>query len=301
MAHGGTIFLDEIGEMSLRMQALLLRFLENGEIQRVGADRVQARVDVRVITATNRNLEAEVAAGRFREDLYFRLNVIRVCVPALRERVDDVPLLVQHFLDIFSREHGRSSFQMTPAAVAALMKHRWPGNIRELKNVVERVVLKTSGPTIDVTDLPADIRPPRSASDMPASVGLADTAQPQVATTLMARMIEEGESFWSVIYPAFMSRDLTRADLRMVIALGLRETRGNYRTLIELFRMAPADYKRFLGFLRKHDCHLAFQPFRSATPLAISDSRGDASARGFLGAAVADRAASPSDIFRTVA
>jgi transcriptional regulator with GAF, ATPase, and Fis domain len=300
-APNGTVFLDEVGEMTTRMQALLLRFLETGEIQRVGADRVQARVDVRVITATNRNLEAEVAAGRFREDLYFRLNVIRVCVPALRDRLEDVPLLVQHFLQIFTREHGRGPFQLAPAAMDALMAHRWPGNIRELKNVVERVVLKASGPTIDVTDLTTDVLPPRTAST-PADERLADRTQPQVATTLMARMIEEGESFWSAIYPAFMRRDLTRADLRTLIALGLRETRGNYRTLIELFHMAPGDYKRFLGFLRKHDCHLPFQSFRALPESASTSPSGhDAPARAFLGAALAEEAAAAADTCRTVA
>jgi DNA-binding NtrC family response regulator len=295
-APKGTVFLDEVGEMTPKMQAMLLRFLETGEIQRVGADRIHTRVDVRVVTATNRNLEEEVAAGRFREDLFYRLNVIRVRVPALRDRLEDVPLLMQHFLQLFCREHNRGPFQLAPAAVDALMAHNWPGNIRELKNVVERVVLKAGGPTIHVADLPADVLPQRTVSSMPATVRGPEGTQPQVATTLMPRMTEDGESFWSAVYPAFMSRDLTRADLRTLIAMGLQETRGNYRTLIELFGMAPTDYKRFLGFLRKHDCHLPFQRFRSLPTSAT------ASAGVFLGAAFADPAtASSSDTFRTVA
>jgi DNA-binding NtrC family response regulator len=302
-ARKGTAFLDEVGEMTPRMQALLLRFLETGEIQRVGADRVHTCVNVRIISATNRNLEDEVAAGRFREDLYFRLNVIRVCVPALRDRLEDVPLLIQHFLHLLAREHNRGPLQLAPAALDALMAHRWPGNIRELKNVVERVVIKASGPTIDLADLPADVLQQRTVSSVRAGMRPADGTQNAVATGLLARMMEEGESFWSAVYPAFMSRDLTRADVRTVIALGLRETRGNYRTLIELFRMPSADYKRFLGFLRKHDCQLPFKPFRSLSDMERPEpSRSNASTRAVFGTPLPDQAkTSSSDPFRTVA
>jgi transcriptional regulator with GAF, ATPase, and Fis domain len=297
-APRGTVFLDEVGEMTTRMQALLLRFLETGEIQRIGADRVQPRVDVRVITATNRNLEQEVAAGRFREDLYFRLNVIRVHVPPLRDRLDDVPLLAQYFLDLLRREHRRGPLQFAPAALNALMAHRWPGNIRELKNVVERVVLKANGQTIEVADLPPDVLPRRTVSTIPADLREADPSPESIATTLMARMID-GESFWAAVYPAFISRDLTRADLRVLVALGLRETRGNYRTLLDVFRMPSEDYKRFLGFLRKHDCHLPFQSFRAGSESPNERPSRVPSTGAGIGAC-ADAAGRP-DTFRTVA
>src|SRR6201988_743137 len=134
-AHGGTIFLDEVGEMSLRMQAMLLRFLENGEIQAVGSDTRQSTVDVRVIAATNRNLPDLIAAGQFREDLLYRLRVIHLEVPPLRSRRDEIPVLVNHFI---TRTHRRASF--TAEAMEALCRYRWPGNVRELQNVVEQAM-----------------------------------------------------------------------------------------------------------------------------------------------------------------
>ena len=136
LAHRGTLFLDEVGEMSLRMQALLLRFLENGEIQAVGSDHAAARVDVRVIAATNRNLPSCVAAGQFREDLLYRLRVIHLHVPPLRERREDVPALMTHFLG----GAGRGS-TFTDEAIQRLQRYRWPGNVRELQNVVEQLIV----------------------------------------------------------------------------------------------------------------------------------------------------------------
>jgi transcriptional regulator with GAF, ATPase, and Fis domain len=260
MAQNGTVFLDEVGEMSTRMQVVLLRFLETGEIQRLGADRAHARVDVRLITATNRDLPAQIAAGAFREDLYFRLNVIRVWIPPLRERADDIPLLVSHFLDRYSAQHRVALPEMAPAALDALVGYRWPGNVRELKNVVERMVLRASGHMITPADLPPELL------TLPMSVAApsAPVAATSIADDLLARMWKHGESFWAAVYPAFMSRDLTRADLRRVIQAGLENTNGNYRLLVQSFNMPAEDYKRFLAFLRKHDCHLPFQRFRVA-------------------------------------
>jgi transcriptional regulator with GAF, ATPase, and Fis domain len=271
MAPNGTVFLDEVGEMSMRMQVVLLRFLESGEIQRVGADRSHTRVNVRLVTATNRDLEKEIASGAFREDLYFRLNVIRFSIPPLRERVEDIPLLVKYYSDTFSQTHKVPAMELGDDAMAALMGYRWPGNIRELKNVVERIVLKAGGRQVRAADLPPEILKTAaaavSAGDTAASAtgesaeGLASgTAR---ADELAGAMIKQGESFWSAVYPIFMSRDLTRTDLRRIIQIGLETTNGNYRLLVQLFNMAPLDYKRFLSFLRKHDCHLPFQRFRA--------------------------------------
>jgi transcriptional regulator with GAF, ATPase, and Fis domain len=153
-APNGTVFLDEVGEMSPRMQVVLLRFLETGEIQRIGADRAHTRVNVRLITATNRNLEAEVAAGTFREDLFFRLNVIRLSVPPLRERVDDILPLVEYYLSVYCQAHRVPPTEMSPESLAVLAAYRWPGNVRELKNVIERVVLKNGGRLVRPADLP---------------------------------------------------------------------------------------------------------------------------------------------------
>ncbi len=261
-AHNGTVFLDEVGEMSARMQVVLLRFLETGELQRIGSDRAQNRVNVRLITATNRELADQITAGAFREDLYFRLNVIRICIPALRERATDIPLLIDYFLGVFSDQHRVSRPHISDAALDLLVQHRWPGNIRELKNAVERIVLRSAGRIVGPSDLPSDVL--RIGRVAPSAAGAAAASVvPDVAEALVARMLQEGESFWSAVYPAFMARDLTREHLRKVIHLGLERTNGNYRSLVERFNMPIADYKRFLGFLRKHDCHLPFQKFRA--------------------------------------
>jgi transcriptional regulator with GAF, ATPase, and Fis domain len=264
MAPNGTVFLDEVGEMSMRMQAVLLRFLETGEIQRLGADKAHTRVDVRLITATNRDLQTQIAAGVFREDLYFRLNVVRVNIPPLRDRVEDVPLLIAHYVAAYSESHRVPAPELSTAAMDVLLAHRWPGNVRELKNVVERVVLKASGKLVRPCDLPSElirtVPPPSSARPG----GQVAAAHVSAADELATAMLRGGQSFWSVVYPLFMARDLTRADLRKLVQIGLEQTNGNYRMLLQLFNMPEQDYKRFLSFLRKHDCHLPFQQFRAA-------------------------------------
>lgn len=268
-APNGTVFLDEVGEMSTRMQVVLLRFLETGEIQRLGGDGIQARVNVRLITATNRDLKAQIEAGVFREDLYFRLNVIHVHVAPLRDRPGDVPLLLNHFLAAYARQHRLPVTGISDEAAAMLAEYAWPGNVRELKNVVERMVLKAQGSMVELADLPTGFSKspaPRGTAD-PGGTQSATTGGPQPAsvaddfTTLMTR---HGESFWSAVYPVFMARDMTRADLRRIVENGLESTNGNYRQLVRRFNMPGDDYKRFLSFLRKHDCHLPFQKFRCA-------------------------------------
>jgi transcriptional regulator with GAF, ATPase, and Fis domain len=263
MAPSGTVFLDELGEMSMRMQAVLLRFLETGEIQRLGADKAHTRVDVRLITATNRDLQSQIAAGVFREDLYFRLNVVRVNIPPLRERVEDVPVLVAHYLNAYSESHRVPVPEITPAVMDVLLAYRWPGNVRELKNVVERVVLKASGKQLRPVDLPAELVRAVAPTPAAAARGQIIAAQTSQADELVAAMLRGGQCFWSAVYPLFMARDLTRAELRKIVQCGLEQTNGNYRMLLQLFNMPDQDYKRFLGFLRKHDCHLPFQQFRS--------------------------------------
>src|SRR3989449_1864710 len=158
----GTIFLDEVGDMSAKTQAKVLRVLQEGEVERLGSART-IKVDVRVIAATNKNLEEEIEKGRFREDLYFRLAVIPIHVPPLRERPEDVPLLVRHYIDYFSRENNVRPKRITPAALDLLQRYRWKGNIRELRNTVERLIIMTGSDTIDVADLPDALRSPASA------------------------------------------------------------------------------------------------------------------------------------------
>jgi Nif-specific regulatory protein len=154
LAQGGTIFLDEIGDMPLYLQAKILRVIQDKEIEHLGGEKV-IKVDVRIIAATNRNLEALVKEGKFREDLYYRLNVIPIHVPPLRERREDIPLLVEHFLERFNKKYGKS-VRIAPEAMEPLMEYNWPGNIRELENTVERLVVMHDG-TVRTVDLPPHI------------------------------------------------------------------------------------------------------------------------------------------------
>ncbi len=151
-ANTGTIFLDEIGDMSLKTQAKVLRVLQEQVMERVGGTQ-RIRVDVRVLAATNKELSAEIRSGRFREDLYFRLNVIPIFVPSLRDRQDDIPLLADHFMALMAAEHGRRPRRLAPEAVARLQHYPWPGNVRELRNVIERLMIMVPGDTITAQDL----------------------------------------------------------------------------------------------------------------------------------------------------
>jgi DNA-binding NtrC family response regulator len=156
-ANGGTIFLDEVGDMSLAMQAKLLRVIEDKEIRAVGSDKPR-KIDVRIIAATHKDLEKAVKEGTFREDLFYRLNVIPIYLPELRERVEDIPLLVEYFLKKYGEEAGRPNIKISREALACMMKYSWPGNVRELENLIERLVVLSPGDEITVNDLPEHIR-----------------------------------------------------------------------------------------------------------------------------------------------
>jgi DNA-binding NtrC family response regulator len=257
MAPNGTLFLDELAAMSPRMQGVLLRFLESGEVQRVGAEKTHQATNIRIVAATNRPLEQEVEAGRFREDLYFRLNVIDLAIPPLRERPEDIPALVGTFLQSFSEQYQRDGLTISANAVGVLMAQDWPGNVRELKNVIERTVVRTKHGVIRTADLPVELLP--SAAGEPGSApdaSLAAELPPSEEQTRATAMLDGNESFWAAVHPQFMARDLTRFDLRTLIHAGLAQTNGDYRELVELFNMPTADYRRFMRFLHAHDCYL---------------------------------------------
>jgi len=160
VATGGTVFLDEIAEMSLSMQAKLLRVLQDKTFFRVGGT-TEIPVDIRILAATNKDLKTEVERGTFRQDLYYRLNVITTEVPPLSERKDDIPLLSQHFLEKFSAAQGKQVEQISPEVMDILLSYAFPGNVRELENIIERAVTLASGPTVEVQHLPADLREQR--------------------------------------------------------------------------------------------------------------------------------------------
>jgi transcriptional regulator with PAS, ATPase and Fis domain len=258
-AHGGSVFLDEVGEMTPRLQGLLLRFLETGEVPMIGGR--SDVVDVRVIAATNRELSERTATGEFRLDLFYRLNVIRIDIPPLRERREDIPALVDHFLDVCTGEHHTAVPVLLPEAVAALRAYHWPGNVRELRNVMERIVIRATGGRVSVGDLPSELS--RTRSTVTSTDHDATPSMPVSVQELWRRLVVEHESFWTSVYPQFRAHALTRDDLRRLIAQGLRETRGFYRALLALFNMPGADYKRFMNFLDSHDCKLPPHDYRT--------------------------------------
>ena len=256
LAHRGTLFLDEVGDMSLRMQALLLRFLESGELQTVGADYLNPTSDVRVIAATHRDLAQRVREGQFREDLYYRLRVIHLRTPPLRERHEDIAPLVARFLE---SRNGAVSF--SPQAIELLTRYHWPGNIRELQNVVEQAVWMSGGEVVDVEHVAACLEP------SPAT-GVVKERRRQPADDLYDALVARGLSFWEHVHPMFLNRDITRHDLRELVHRGLSTTGGNYRSVLRLFGIAEDDYKRFLNFLASHDCSVDVRAYREGTPPA---------------------------------
>jgi two-component system response regulator HydG len=186
-ARGGTLFLDEIGELSPAVQVKILRVLQEGEYEPVGGNTVKA--DVRIVAATNRDLAAEVEAGRFREDLFYRLNVIAVTAPPLRARREDIPLLVDYFLGVYCKKNGRSRLDVPPEVLGRLMDYSWPGNVRELENVIERGAVLCRGPSLALSDLPAAVAeaksPPPSALTFSIGTPLHEVEHRLIRETLL--------------------------------------------------------------------------------------------------------------------
>jgi DNA-binding NtrC family response regulator len=257
-AHHGTVLLDEIGEMGTRMQTLLLRFLETGEIHRVGADQPGKPLDVRLIAATNRDLWMETQKGTFRQDLYYRLNVVQLTVPPLRERREDIAPLLHHFLHTGSAVECRPVPVLTEDAIAHLERYGWPGNVRELKNVAERLVVGFSGRMVTRSDL----RLESSAAEATAMPAASSEPWQRLIDDSLDRMTMGGESFWTAVYEPFMKRDLTREALRTIVRRGLERTSGSYPLVASMLNVADQDYRKFMRVLHKHDCHIGVQAFR---------------------------------------
>ena len=258
-ADRGTVLLDEIGEMGMRMQTLLLRFLETGEIQRVGADKAEKALDVRLIAATNCDLWAETRKKTFREDLYYRLNVVHLVVPPLRERRDDIKPLFMHFMTLASTLERRPVPALTSEAETYLESYGWPGNVRELKNVCERLVIGNDGRPVRLQDLPAEITAGERGIAPPAVLDLGQRG----VDDCYHSMTVDGESFWTVVYEPFLKRDMTREAVRTLVRRGLEQTYGSYPLLAGVFNLPDEDYRKFMRFLHKHDCHMQIQQFRT--------------------------------------
>jgi DNA-binding NtrC family response regulator len=206
-AANGTLFLDEISELSPELQVKLLRVLEERKVTRVGGSG-EIQVDFRLVAATNRNLEALVSEGRFRQDLYYRLKVVTLTLPPLRQRPEDTPLLVQHFLEQYAREHGRDVRRLHPSVVSALKRYSWPGNVRELRNLMETLVLFASGEEIGLEDLPPEYRLPSS----PPAATVTEGWQPRTMSEI------EREA----ILNALAYTDGHRARAAQLLGIGLR-------------------------------------------------------------------------------
>ena len=210
-ANGGTLFLDEVGDMPMATQIKLLRVLESGEITRVGSN-TPLKVNVRILSATNRNLEEAIASGAFRSDLYHRLKVVTIAIPTLQERAGDIPLLIEHFVKQFAKRHGKTIKGMSVAARVKLGSYAWPGNVRQLRNVIESMVVVDCDETLDVDDLPLELEPPAGAAGAPAAVDM----QSGLAA-LVGRPLEEVE--------------------RIFITETLKLTGGNREQAAELLRI----------------------------------------------------------------
>jgi transcriptional regulator with PAS, ATPase and Fis domain len=278
-AQGGTLFLDELGEMSLRMQAMLLRFADTGEMQPVGALGVIQDCDVRLITATNRDLLALIEAGAFRQDLFYRVNVIAIYVPPLRAHADDVPALLQYYLQRASSAHGMLVPELDASAMDALTAYSWPGNVRELRNIAERLVLEDFQRPVVADDLRLLTTTPQPADAATASAESGRAAQ-------LWEQFEAGKNFWTVVYQPFKRRELTRRDVTQLIHGGLSRTGGSYRNLLALFNLPAADYKRFHAFLRQQNCNLDVRRYRHLDDTPV-DRRGVVG--GGVRASAADR------------
>jgi len=221
VADGGTVFLDEIGDMGAQLQSKVLRFLEEKTFKRVGGS-VDIRVDVRVIAATNRDLEKLARSGAFREDLYYRLNVVPIDLPALRERKEDIPDLVEHFLDAFNREFKKNTRRVTDEAMACLMRHDWPGNVRELRNVIERVMILEDHSEVDVTDLPEEIV--QHSSPAEDEIDEASSSARPINAAALIQLPEEGVSLREVQYE--------------LVRQSLERTHGNQTKAAQLLRIS---------------------------------------------------------------
>jgi DNA-binding NtrC family response regulator len=238
------------------MQAMLLRFLENGEIQPVGSDAPAIRSDVRVISATNRDLAEMVTKGEFREDLLYRIKVAHVHVPPLRDRKEDVRPLIDEML-----RKSEAAHTVSEDAYSLLEQYRWPGNVRELHNVIEQATAMAAGGQIGVDDLPQSVTVPEGSHLYPRR-----ERRRRVSDRLFEELTGGKAHFWNDVHALFASRDITRADVRDLIRRGLSATSGNYRALVQLFGMPSSDYKKVLNFLAAHDCMVDYREFRHGWP-----------------------------------
>ncbi|MGE5244843.1 MAG: sigma-54-dependent transcriptional regulator [Betaproteobacteria bacterium] len=254
-ADGGVIFLDEVGDLHLTAQAMLLRTLQVGEFKPLGATRARS-ASVRVVSATNRSLNTLVVTNQFRYDLLFRLWYFQLAVPPLRDRGDDWRLIIDYRLLNLARKYGVAK-RFSAASLRLLEGYSWPGNVRQLTSLVTMGYAMADADLIEPEDFASEMAKAEQTSgvDQPAPVPPAPPAPKREVDRdleLYARLTAEGD-FWRLVYEPFMERDLNREQVKTIIRKGLADVGGNYRRMIESFRLPGTDYQRFMDFLRHHD------------------------------------------------
>jgi transcriptional regulator with GAF, ATPase, and Fis domain len=244
-ADRGTIFLDEISNTTPALQAKLLRVIQEREVRRIGETR-DRRIDVRLIVATNANLEKLVNEARFRKDLFYRLKVLYIKTPPLRNRRDDIPMLAQTFLQKLNAANGLKKY-FGPGVLNHLSIQTFPGNVRELQNAIERAFFSAKGGAITEVPLENQVQSPGDADEV---------------TSWFKELSEGRKDFWSAIHNRYKRRDISREKILALVDLGLRSTRGSYKSLASRFHLKERDYRRFMDFLRRNECLLDFRPYR---------------------------------------
>ncbi|MBC7361764.1 MAG: sigma-54-dependent Fis family transcriptional regulator [Candidatus Aminicenantes bacterium] len=255
LVDGGTVFLDEIGDLHLHNQAKLLLFMDKGIFYRLGGTE-ELRADIRLIAATNKNLLDEINCGKFRLDLYYRIGVLNIHIPPLRERKEDIPLLVESILNRENDKLGVSKI-LLPEALDKLLAHHWPGNVRELENVLRRALVICDDNKITAEDIKF------YGCTHPLSFESPDQSN-NVVFQRYKEMVEGKKSFWEVVHKRFLQRELKREEVVAIIKMGLKEAR-TYRKLMELFNAGytQRDYKRFMKMLARHGINPHFRGIKS--------------------------------------
>jgi Nif-specific regulatory protein len=255
-ANGGVVFLDEISNLSLKLQGKLLRVLQEREVRRLG-ETLTRKIDVRVVAATNRDLREAVRRGRFRKDLYYRLNAMEIRVPPLRERPEDIPLLLQWFLNRTAEAEGGRVKVFSPEASARLSLYGYPGNVRQLKNIVLSSYYLAPGRIIEMDHLPPEVR---DGQQDPAG-----ELQVEGGSHQLYRQILQGEgTFDDLVKKPFLERRINSATVRKILHRALTETRGRYRDAFRLLKVRDGDYSVTMAFLKRQGCYLDFRPYRKA-------------------------------------
>jgi DNA-binding NtrC family response regulator len=253
-ANGGVLFLDEISNLPIKLQPKLLRVLQEKEVRRIG-EVIPRKLDIRVIAATNKDLRRELQRGRFREDLYYRLRVSEIRVAPLRERREDIPLLIDWFLARVVQGHGQAKY-FSRAALERLINYGYPGNVRQLMYLVESAYFASPDRLIDVAHLHPEV------------LGDSDIMllEPHEKARRLVELMRNGEaSFELAVKKPFLKRMLTSQVVRQVISLALKETNGRYRRAFRILRIPEKDYAVMMLFLKRHHCFVDFRPFRHAS------------------------------------